>query len=335
MSEERSEFNLEAAANEIIGNDSQETATPEIETTGSDNQEIDSQENPVESKELTPEEILRQVGEEKEDPKAIDEILNQINALGVIHNGQPVKLESVNQLKELISKGQDYTKKTMAHAEEVKAWKETQAKTETEWKQKETQLQQYVGEVSEKISENQIVETVLMDMKNSDPDLFEEFRLRYTGELNRRQQAMPYVKEFESKFQNLRGEIDGLKQQKQQAELSSIKQNWESNLGETQGKYAPQLAKLGVKVDWDKVKKSWASDISNEMTVEQALFAAYGKEITKANESYQKLLSTKNKTNNAMLKRTGISSTQGGKEATMKDVGGNYERLLKEISQNM
>lgn len=328
MSEQEQGFDLNAAANEIISNDSQEANAPtENESTTSDNQVIESQEK-VDGKELSPEEILKAVGEEKEDPKASEEILNQINALGLVHNGTPVKLADVNQLKELIQKGYDYTKKTMSHSDEVKAWKETQAKAETEWKEKHTQLQQYEEKLVEINNENQIMGSVLTELQNSDPDFFNEIATRYQAELNRRNQVMPYMKQFENKFNQLNGKIQSLEQQKQQSELTGIKQNWESDLQTTQGKYAPQLAKLGVKVDWDKVRKTWSSDATNSMSVEQALFAAYGKEITQANESYKKLLETKNKTNNTMLKRTGAGSNPGGKEET-KNFGGNYEALLR------
>lgn len=329
MSEETQDFDLNAAAEEIIAeSEPQEAATSETEAVSSDNQETEPQKTEAESTELSAEEILNKLGEEKADPKASTELLNSINALGAIYNGAPVKIESTDQLKELIQKGYDYTKKTMSHSEEVKAWKENQAKVEAEWKTKETQLQQQESQLAETIFENQIAEAVLTQMRDSDPDLFEEFKTRYNTEVSKRNQVLPYMKQFESQFQQLNGEIQSLKQDKTQKELSGIKQNWEQELQNTQTKYAPLTTKLGVKVDWEKVKKTWTNDASNSMTVEQALNAVYGSEMSKAYQSHQKLLATKNKTNTAMLKRTGASSNPGGKSES-NNYGDNYEAFLR------
>ena len=113
-----------------------------------------------------------------------------------------------------------------------------------------------------------------------------------------------------------------------------IKASWESELSEVQSKTAPALAKLGVKVDWDKVKSVWTSDASNKMTVEQALYASHGKEIAKANESYAKLMATKAKTNEKLVNRSGVGSQTRGQES-FKVKPGSYEELLKMASSNI
>lgn len=330
MTEQEQGFDLHAAAEEIIGNEPQSDATPEIETASGDTQETESQETQVESKELSPEEILAKLGEEKETPVAGKEILDQINALGAIHNGQPVKIENVDQLKELIQKGYDYTKKTMSLAEESKVFNEEKTKYQAELKQHTEALLSQESSLAETIYENQIAEAVLSEMKNSDPDLFEEFRQRYNRESSRRNEALnnPYMKQFNTQLQGLSGELQSLKQQKVQAELSGIKQGWEKELTSVQTKFAPIFSKLGVKADWAKVQKAWSSDASNSLTVEAALDAVHGADIRKAYESYNKLLATKNKTNTSMLKRTGVGSGQGSKQETV-DFGGNYEAYLR------
>lgn len=333
MSEE-TEFNLSEAANEILSDEPQEAATQETVSTSSDTQEIEPQQTEVKTDEQNAQEILNHLATEKEDPKFTEEILSQINALGAVHNGQSLKVETVNQLKEYLQKGFDYTKKTMSHSDEVKFFKEEQVKRETEWKQKDALLHEQYNGMQETIIENQIAEEVLGEMKNSDPELFEEFRIRYHNSMNRRNQMMPYMKQFETKFQKLNGELEGIKREKAVAQLSAIKQGWETDLGQTQNKYATQLAKLGVRPDWEKVQTLWKSDATNTMSVEQALFATHGKDIAQANESYKKLLATKNKTQTAMLNRTGVSTVAGGKEADIQTPYGNYEQLLRSYSQN-
>lgn len=79
------------------------------------------------------------------------------------------------------------------------------------------------------------------------------------------------------------------------------------------------VGKLGVKVDWDKVKEIWSSDASGKMSVEQALNAVHGADFNKAYTSHHKLLATKNKTTNSMLKKTGVGGAASGKDFTNKD----------------
>lgn len=303
-----SEFNLMDAADEIISDEPAEAAPSKDESTSGDNQETESQKTPVEDKALSPEEILNKVEEEKVDPKANEELLNLVNTLGAIHNGQAVKIDTVDQLKELVQKGYDYTKKTMELSEQDKVFKEAQVKFEGEYKQKTEELQQYENSLAEVIQETQIAGAVLADMKATDPDLFADFAQRYQAEANRRNQAASYMKPFEGKIQELSGELQSLKQQKVEQERAGIRSNWESELKTAQTNYAPKLAKLGIAVDWDKVQATWAADASGKLTVVNAVGALYGDAIQSAYESQQKMLETKNKTANTMLKRTGVGS---------------------------
>jgi hypothetical protein len=314
------EFSLSAEADKIIaaGEPSQNSGS-ENSSNESGNQSNEPQQNSNEEKELSTEDILNQVSKPEENPKANEEILNAINSLGAIHNGLPVKIDSVDQLKEIVQKGFDYTKKTMAHAEAEKAFTDQKAQFESEYKAKEENLVQYEAQLAETINENKTAEAVLRDMQSSDPELFNEFKIRFEAELRRQEQAMPYMKQFENQFQGLQKEINSLKSNKVKEELGSIKNSWESDLTTTQTKYAPMLTKLGVKADWDKVKNIWASDASGKMTVEQALHAAHGADFNKAFTSHKKLLETKQKTSNAMLKKTGVGGSSNPGDFSNKD----------------
>lgn len=303
------DFDLASVAEEIISDEPIEAAKPENASTDGDNQETEPQKTSEEAKAQTTEDILNKVDLDKESPKANEEILNLINSLGAIHNGQPVKVDSVDQLKELVQKGYDYTKKTMELSEQDKAFKERETRYEAEYQQKQTQLQEYENSLAIVIQETQIAEAVLTEMKATDPDLFEDFRQRYERELNRRNQAASYMKPFEGKIQELSGKLQSLEQQKAQSELASVRKNWESELKDTQTNYAPKLAKLGIAVDWDKVRETWAADSSGKLSVVNAVGALYGDAIRSAYESQQKMLETKNKTANAILKRTGAGAS--------------------------
>lgn len=305
------DFSLMSAADEIISNEPSQADAPEKASTEGDNPAKEPQQTTEEAKATTTEDILNKVELDKENPKANEEILNLINSLGAIHNGQPVKVDSVDQLKELVQKGYDYTKKTMEISEKDKAFTEKEQKYEAEYKQRQTQLQEYENSLATVIQETQIAEAVLADMKATDPDLFEDFRQRYEKELNRRNQFMPYLKQFEGQVNQLNGKLQSLEQQKAQSELAAVRQNWESELKDTQTNYAPKLAKLGIVVDWDKVQKTWQADASGKLSVVGAVGALYGDAIQNAYESQQKMLETKNKTANAILKRTGAGANPG------------------------
>lgn len=327
MSEEKV-FNLMEAAAELTSEEGTEQASPEIAEV--EGQSIANPEEPT--TEEDPREILSKVGQEATSPEDISKALEQINQLGAIHNGLPITINDANQLKEIIQKGFDYTKKTMAHAEEVKAKSEEFAKLEATYKEKETALAQKEQEIQEVVNDNNIITSLLTKWQSSDPELFSYIQSAYMQELNAYKQHQPVLAKYEGEFKALREEINGLRGQKQTEELNSIRQGWEKELSEVQSKSAASLAKLGVKVDWEKVKSTWTTDATNKMSVEDALYAAYGKEIAKANQSYQKLLATKNKAQASKIQRTSIGSEQKGTVGDVAIKAGDYESLLRGLT---
>lgn len=334
MSEENGsgEFNLIESANELIAADSEANA----ESTQSTQSEGQGESTPAQTegeKELSPEEILNQVGNEKEEVNP--ELLNLVNGLNAIHNGLPIKVDSPEQLKELLQKGFDYTKKTMALAEESRIKQEEFSKKEIEFKEKESYFVQKEQEIQNTVFENKIMENLLLKWQTDDPELFNYLASSYQKEIAQHELQKPIISKYENQFKQLNDKFAQLEKGKQQEELGSIKQSWEKDLNETQSKHAASLAKLGVTPDWEKVKASWMADSTNKMTVEQALYAVHGQDIAKANHSYQKLLATKNKTQTKMLNRTGVGNAQKA-NTTLKAVkAGDYESILREASNQL
>lgn len=328
MSEESTgEFNLMEAAAELTGESG--TSADSTHETSLEGQPAMDPEN-ASNEEVSAKDILKQITEEK--PAEVDQaLIDQINAIGAIHNGLPITVNSPEQLKELLQKGFDYTKKTMTHAEEVRAKQEEFSKFEAQYKEKETALAQKEQAIQQEVFMNTHMKSILGRMQAEDPELFAHLDLLYRREEEAYQKQMPFKNEFESKFNSLHQEIQGLKGQKHQEELGSIKQNWEKELGEVQGKTAAALAKIGVKPDWEKVKAAWTADATNNLSVEDALFAVHGKDIMKANESRQKLLETKNKTQSKILGRTSVGGAQKGAEKIVAKVG-DYESILRQAA---
>lgn len=332
MSEESTgEFNLMEAAAELTSEEG--TSAESTQETFSEGQ-AETTPNETENEGMSAKDILEKLGSEKEE-EASPELIAQINALGAIHNGMPISVNSPEQLKELLQKGFDYTKKTMAHAEEVRAKQEEFSKIEAQFKEKETALAQKEQQLEQVTYTNSILSSIVAKIQAEDPELFEHLDRLYRMEEDAYHKQMPFKKQFEGEVNSLRQEIQGLKGQKQQEELSSIKQSWEKDLADVQAKQAPALAKLGVKPDWEKVKQAWTADVTNKMTVEEALYAVHGKDIMKANESYQKMLATKNKTQSKLLGRTGVGQGSSSAKETIKVQPGNYEEILRQAMNQL
>jgi hypothetical protein len=85
-----------------------------------------------------------------------------------------------------------------------------------------------------------------------------------------------------------------------------------------------------VKVDWEKVKGVWSADATGKMSVEDALYASFGKDIAKANQSYQKLLATKSKVGSSNIRRTGVGAGSRGEKQDMVYKAGDYESMLRD-----
>lgn len=330
--------NYEALLSGSVG-ESTSDGTHEAESSQATDQieSVDGQtpsENPENSSESSedPKGILEKLGKEEAAPEVNNALIEQINALNAIHNGMPIKVDSPEQLRELLQKGFDYTKKTMSHSEEVKAKAEEFTARETKFQERETQLVQKEQEIQSTVYENKIMENMLLGWKNSDPELFSYLSQAYQQEVNKFEAQKPLITQYESQFKQLNDRFAQLEQGKQQEELGQIKKSWENEMNDVQTRMAAPLAKIGVKPDWEKVKQAWTADSTNKMSVEDALYAAHGKDIAKANESYQKLLATKNKTQTKMLSRSGIGNAAHGSKETLKVAPGNYEELLRQAS---
>lgn len=326
------EFNIHEAAAEIIGDDSQPASTDDSSLEG---QPEGSQET-IEGKELSPEEILKQVGEQKEDPAQFAELLKGVNGLGMIRNGLPVSVESPDQLKELIQKGFDYTQKTMEHAESVKTKEAEFQQKETHFKELEAQYAQKEQEHQQVFYTNKIMADIVTELRSKDPELFAHLDALFREKESVYQAHQQVEKKFSGEINGLKQEIQSFKKEKQGEELGKIKQGWESELSDTQTKYAGSLAKLGLKADWEKVKGVWSSDASGKMTVEQALYAVHGQDIIKANESAKKLAETRAKTSASLLGRSGIGQGQRGKEVSIEaSSDGDYGSILRTAAATM
>jgi len=331
--EDSGEFNIHEAADEIIADgDSQADS---LDSGSQSGQSEDSLEKTEESNESNPEEILKQLSEEKEAPEQFAELLKGVNSLGLIRNGLPINIETKEQLSELVQKGFDYTQKTMEHAEIVKAKDAEFTQKEAHFKGLEAQYAQKEQEFSTVIQSNQIMGSIVERLQSEDPELFAHLDKLYLHEESVIQKQNSYKSEVQNELKSRDERINSLAQKIDSKEKTEVKQGFEKELSEVQTRLAAPLQKLGVKVDWDKVKQSWSADVSNTLSVEQAMYAAYGKEIAAANESHKKLLTTKAKAQEKLINRTGVNSAQRGGEVAIEVMPGDYGSILRQASATM
>lgn len=288
-----------------------------------------------EAKALTPDEILAELGKQGlPQNTANPELLKMVNALAPIHNGMPIEIKDESQLRELVQKGYDYTTKTMAHAEEVRNFQKEIQETQAKFQQMETEFQEKSQDYNDSKLKLQLFGALFTELQRQDPALFEDIDARYRQHEQTYLMQRPLVAAQEEKFAQLEQKLNQFTTQGQEKALNEIRSTWEKEWGEVSAKHSAQLAKLGVHIDQKKVQEVWAADATGKMSVTQALNSVYGDAIVKAYESHKKLLTTKTKSMERNLNRTGAGSRASG-SPTIKVPAGEYGSILRAASAEM
>lgn len=243
--------------------------------------------------EETPESILDSLEENSEEGNP--DFLNSVNDLGFVHNGLPFEIENVEQLKELVQKGHDYTLKTQGLSEEKKAF-EAEMTSQREAFEKETaSFKEEMASQQNAIMNYQILSNVLGKIQSSDPELFNELDQMFTQESNSfaSHQNNPRIEQLEGELNKFKDQIENQEKAKAEEEKTVLRKEWESGLEDVQKAYGTRLRKLGVKPNWEEVQKTWGADSTGKMTVKAALLAVHGEAIMKASEAQKKLLAAR------------------------------------------
>lgn len=242
--------------------------------------------------------------ETTEKPKEGEEVLksdiDMINGLGLLRNGLPIKYETIDQVKEILQKDYDQTQKYQEIADfrkqseqEISTNKQTfeaEVKTFGEEKQKFT----------ETINDHDVVLSALEELKQTNPDIFDEF---LAGPISRHTQMQkaahnnPYVSSMQKELQELKGEFGKLTEAKELEKSTSINDKFSEEFKSVQSSYATKLKSLKIVPNWKSVEDYYRKHNGPEMTVKQALMAVHGEDMEKSFESLNKNLSTKNKSN--------------------------------------
>lgn len=221
------------------------------------------------------------------------DLLKMVNELGILRKGMPVEFDDMEKLKEVVSKGFDYTQKNQELAD-MRKQAETELSQQREGFEKEmAQFQEEKASHEQMLQTYPTLQATLTEIQNADPDLFAELDARYREVEARMGYQNPTLSKFEERFKSLEEKLESGKSQETDKQLEQIRESWTQELSEVQKSMAPKLRKLGIRPDWKKVQDTWKSDSEGKMSVKQALFAEYGDKMQEALNSLNKLAKTK------------------------------------------
>ena len=231
-------------------------------------------------------------GEQSDKEKALSEEKAE-QMFELIRDGEAHKVP-LTQMKELAQKGFDYTQKTQALSEERKRFSE-----ESELAIRD--LEQAISKHSEDLKSKQLWDHYVDNLKQSDPDLYEQVRQGFsqlTGAYNN-----PIVNQA---IESLRAENQKLKQGFEEIQHEKVRKQLDTELNQVKSEFDPVAKALNMKLEWDKVVEAWKNGAKD---VKTAFYAIYGEDITKRYKSRAKVEQTKKKASPAVrtagtLKRT-------------------------------
>ena len=211
-------------------------------------------------------------------------ILEQINALGLVHNETDLRVESIDQLKGLVQQGFDYTKKTQSLADEKKSFEVEKTQAETELLSAIEEFNQQSEAFSQKMQDLELWSHTIERMKSEAPDVFEEVQALFTG--TKRQYENPMIK---NQIDSLRKEFSESQRVLRERENQAILDQFEREKT-AMSDVEKSMGDLGIKVDWNKVKSEWAN---TGMDLKRVVGSLYFESIAKAQASKQKVAATK------------------------------------------
>jgi hypothetical protein len=206
--------------------------------------------------------------------------LEEVNKLGIIHDDKPISIDSPDKLKELVSKGYDYTHKTQALASERKEWDAIKEKAIGEYNKSIEDHEAKVQQFESQLRDLQIWNNVVDQLKEQDPDLYSD--LVAIAKKERSQFENPVINSMMSNFQK---EINQLKEQQKAREMDMALQKFDVE-AKTNKELIDQVESVGLKVDLAKVKDTWAKQ---GCTFKEALGMLYADKILTLQKSKAKV----------------------------------------------
>ncbi len=234
--------------------------------------------------------------------------LEWVNSLGAIHNENPVKVESAEEVKNALQMYKDYTQKTQSLSEERKAWDSERSIAEEELNKAIQEFNTNQESFSKQIQELQQWTFTLNQLREDAPDVFEEVQRAFSGVskqfsnpiLDQQLKAInSRLAEAEKALTSREDQLILDKFESEKTQMSAVEQS---------------MKELGVTVDWDKAKAKWAS---SGMPLDEVVGAMYFKQMAQAKASKEKVEATKAKVNTRPT--GGAGGSRNGQKAKVID----------------
>lgn len=226
-----------------------------------------------------------------------NDIIELVNGLGITREGLPIEFDNIDKVKEVLSKGFDYTVKMQGIADEKRKQEEEFKTNYQNFESQKKEFETYKSSVDNELLANQAMLETMEHIQSQDPDLYKEilgvFNQKmhgYTSSLNN-----PAFKELNKKVSSLEEALKKSEEVKTKEGQGNILKEWDTGLEQFQKTSFAKVRSLGIKPDYQKIKEVWSSDASGKLTFEQAFMAVHGSSLQKALDSKTKLEETKRK----------------------------------------
>lgn len=236
----------------------------------------------------TPDEESQGSDEGEEAGQVTDEksILDLVNSLGAVHNENPIKVESPEELKNLIQMGKDYTLKTQSLSEERKAWEAEKSSAEEEITKAIEEFNTNQQNFSKQIQELQQWTFALNELRDNAPDVFEEVQRAFNGV--QKQFSNPIINQQLEAVNKRLSEAEAKLSQRESKLIVDQFESEKASLSATE----QSMKELGITIDWTKVKGEWAN---SGQPLKSVIGGLYFDQIAKAQASKSKVETTKAK----------------------------------------
>jgi len=215
-----SDLGAETSASESTEASVESPSTSEVESQASESESpsLEDQLNDFNSQETN----------QENEGQPSNALLDQLNDLGVIRQGMPVEFDDVDKVKEYLSKGFDYTAKTMELADQRKEFESQMQAQQEEIQQIRQEAETFRNENQEKLTENEVMGQVLSELRDSDPDAFNYIANAYSRMMGtiQMQNNNPVLQGVNQKISELEKQLQSKNQEQEQNEISNIQQEW-------------------------------------------------------------------------------------------------------------
>jgi hypothetical protein len=246
-------------------------------------------------------------------------ILTFVNSLGAVDGQNQIKVESKDQLKDLLQKGHNYTQKTQALSDERKVFDSEKVEAEKIFSKSVEDFNKSIQTHQKDLRELQQMKHALAKIQKSAPDIFSEFQEAYSA-------AGEYFDNpvYNQQFAQLKAELDETKKMLSTRENKVILDSFDkdkSAFAATEQSWK----ELGITVDWDKAKQKWAQ---TGLSLEETLNSMYASTVLKAMASKSKVDTTKRKVA-ARPAGAASGSRSGGKLPARKPGQSAFQRAMQ------